>query len=230
VSRILVADDEAAIRKVVRDALEKAGHDVETAIDGEEASRIFEDRGGELDLIVTDLNMPKMGGLELVRRIRRTSSTPVLVLTVRQEEREKVRLLDAGADDYVTKPFGVAELVARARALLRRSDARQGPAPVLKWGDVELDASARIVRRAGAPVHLTPIEFSLLLALASRPGGVWTHKQLLGEVWGTSAGVSTDTLRVHMGSLRRKLEPDPDRPRYIRTEPWVGYRFSPEND
>jgi two-component system KDP operon response regulator KdpE len=230
VSLILVVDDEAAIRKVVRDALEKAGHDVETAIDGEEASRIFEDRGGELDLVVTDLNMPKMDGLELVRRIRRTSSVPVLVLTVRQEEREKVRLLDAGADDYVTKPFGVAEFVARARALLRRADARPASPPVLKWGDVELDASARTVRRAGAPVHLTPIEFNLLLALASKPGGVWTHRQLLAEVWGSSAGVSTDTLRVHMGSLRRKLEPDPNRPRFIRTEPWVGYRFSPEAD
>jgi two-component system KDP operon response regulator KdpE len=230
VSRILVADDEAAIRKVVRDALEKAGHDVETAIDGEEASRIFEEGGGELDLVVTDLNMPKMDGLELVRRIRRTSSVPVLVLTVRQEEREKVRLLDAGADDYVTKPFGVAELLARARALLRRADTRPASPPVMKWGDVELDPSARTVRRAGAPVHLTPIEFSLLLALASKPGGVWTHKQLLAEVWGSSAGISTDTLRVHMGSLRRKLEPDPNRPRFIRTEPWVGYRFSPEPD
>lgn len=229
-SRILVADDEAAIRKVVRDALEKAGNDVETAIDGEEASRIFEDRGVELDLVVTDLNMPKIDGLELVRRIRRTSSVPVLVLTVRQEEREKVRLLDAGADDYVTKPFGVAELVARARALLRRAETRPASPPLLKWGDVELDAAARTVRRGGAPIHLTPIEFGLLLALASKPGGVWTHKQLLAEVWGSSAGISTDTLRVHMGSLRRKLEPDPNRPRFIRTEPWVGYRFSPEPD
>ncbi len=225
-SRILVADDEAAIRKVVRDAFEKAGHDVETAIDGEEASRLFDE--GDFDLVVTDLNMPNLDGLELVRRVRRTSSTPVLVLTVRQEEREKVRLLDAGADDYVTKPFGVAELLARARALLRRTDARPASAPVLKWGDVELDAATRTVRRGGAPVHLTPTEFGLLLALASKPGGVWTHKQLLTAVWGSTAGVSSDTLRVHMGSLRRKLEPDPNRPRFIRTEPWVGYRFSPE--
>ena len=164
----------------------------------------------------------------LVRSIRRTSSVPVLVLTVRQEEREKVRLLDAGADDYVTKPFGVAELLARARALLRRAETRPASPPVVKWGDVELDAAARTVRREGVPVHLTPIEFGLLLALASKPGGVWTHKQLLAEVWGSSAGISTDTLRVHMGSLRRKLEPDPNRPRFIRTEPWVGYRFSPE--
>jgi two-component system KDP operon response regulator KdpE len=224
-SRILVADDEVAIRKVVRDALEKAGHEVETAVDGAEAARLLED--GAFDLVVTDLNMPNLDGLELVRLIRRTSAVPLLVLTVRQEEREKVRLLDAGADDYVTKPFGVGELVARARALLRRADAKPGASPLTRWGDVELDAESRTVRRGGVGVHLTPTEFALLLALASRPGGVWTHKQLLAAVWGSSAGVSSDTLRVHMGSLRRKLEPDPDRPRFIRTEPWVGYRFSP---
>ncbi|MEO8432827.1 MAG: response regulator transcription factor [Acidobacteriota bacterium] len=227
-SRILVADDEVAIRKVVRDALEKAGHEVDTAVDGAEAARLFED--GAFDLVVTDLNMPNLDGLELVRRIRRSSSVPILVLTVRQEEREKVRLLDAGADDYVMKPFGVAELVARARALLRRAEARSGAQPVTRWGDVELDPESRTVKRGGAPVHLTPTEFSLLLALASRPGGVWTHRQLLGAVWGSSAGISNDTLRVHMGSLRRKLEADPNRPRFIRTEPWVGYRFSPEPD
>ena len=227
-SRILVADDEVAIRKVVRDALEKGGHEVETAVDGAEAARLLEE--GAFDLVVTDLNMPNLDGLELVRRIRRTSAVPILVLTVRHEERETVHLLDAGADDYVTKPFGVAELVARARALLRRAETRPGTPPVARWGDVELDADARTVRRGGVAVHLTPTEFSLLLALVSKPGGVWTHRQLLNAVWGTSAGVSSDTLRVHMGSLRRKLEPDPDRPRFIRTEPWVGYRFSPEPD
>jgi two-component system KDP operon response regulator KdpE len=225
-SRILVADDEAAIRKVVRDTLEKAGHDVETAIDGEEAARLFEE--GDFDLIVADLNMPRLDGLELVRRIRQTSSVPVLVLTVRHEERDKVRLLDAGADDYVTKPFGVSELVARSRALLRRAADHRSGEPVSRFGEVEVEPATRTVRRSGSPVHLTPTEYGLLIALLSRPGGVWTHKQLLAEVWGSSAGVSSDTLRVHMGSLRRKLEPEPDRPRYIRTEPWVGYRFTPE--
>jgi two-component system KDP operon response regulator KdpE len=226
VSRVLVVDDEADIRKVVRDALEKSGHDVETAIDGDEAARLFED--GDFDLVVTDLNMPRTDGLELVRRIRRSSGVPILVLTVRHEEREKVRLLDAGADDYVTKPFGVSELVARSRALLRRAGERPEIAPQSRFGDVEVDPEARTVRRAGTPVHLTPTEYGLLLALLSKPGGVWTHKQLLASVWGSAAGVSNDTLRVHMGSLRRKLEPDPDRPRFIRTEPWVGYRFTPE--
>ena len=226
-SRILAVDDEAAIRKVVRDALEKAGHEVETAVDGEEAIALFE--SGDFDLVVTDLNMPKLDGLELVRRIRSKSRVPVLVLTVRQEEREKVHLLDAGADDYVTKPFGVAELVARSKALLRRTGGRADAPPVSRWGDIQLDRESRTVFRGGKTVHLTPTEYSLLIALLSRPGAVWTHRQLMAEVWGTTAGVTSATLRVHMGSLRRKLEADPNRPRWIHTEPWVGYRFTPED-
>lgn len=226
-SRILVVDDEAGIRKVVRDALERAGHDVETAVGGEEALRVLETT--EFCLVVTDLNMPLMDGLELVRRIRQRSSVPILVLTVRQEEREKVRLLDEGADDYVTKPFGVAELVARSRALLRRAETRGGAPALSHWGDIEVDRDSRIVQKGKKPVHLTPTEFSLLETLLSRPGAVWTHRQLLAQTWGTTAGVTNDTLRVHMGSLRRKLEDDPNRPRWIRTEPWVGYRFTPED-
>jgi two-component system KDP operon response regulator KdpE len=226
VSRILVVDDEPAIRKVVRDAFEREGHEVITAIDGEEALGRF-DEGG-IDLIVTDLAMPRLGGLELVQEIRRSGgSVPILVLTVHGEEREKVRLLDAGADDFVTKPFGVAELLARSRALLRRhGSAREA---VTRWGDIELDIEARTVSKRGRKVHLTPIEFSILQALIGRPGAVWTHHQLVASVWGTTAGVSHDTLRVHMGSLRRKLEDDPNRPRWFRTEPWVGYRFSPDS-
>ena len=225
-SRVLVVDDEAGIRKVVRDALERAGYAVETAAEGEEASRLFDGTG--FDLVITDLSMPQMDGLALVEHIRETSRVPILVLTVRQEEREKVRLLDAGADDYVTKPFGVAELVARARALLRRAEERAGAPELSRFGDIEIDREARLVRKAGRPLHLTPTEFSLLTALLSRPGAVWTHRQLLSAVWRSSAGVANDTLRVHMGSLRRKLEDDPNRPRWILTEPWVGYRFSPD--
>lgn len=224
-SRILLADDEPAIRKVVRDALEREGHEVVSAIDGREALDRFDD--GRFDLVVTDLAMPRVDGLELVKEIRRRSPLPILVLTVRNEEREKVRLLDEGADDYVTKPFGVAELVARARALLRRGESARGPA-LSRFGDVEVDADARTVTKAGRPVHLTPIEFSILATMLAKPGAVWTHRQLMAEVWGTSAGVTNDTLRVHMGGLRRKLEDDPNRPRWFRTEPWVGYRFSPE--
>ena len=226
-SRVLLVDDEAGIRKVVRDALERAGHAVETAAEGEDASRLFD--GAEFDLVITDLSMPQMDGLSLVEHIRRTSRVPILVLTVRQEERQKVRLLDAGADDYVTKPFGVAELVARTRALLRRAENRSGTPELSRFGDIDIDREARQVRKAGRPLHLTPTEFSLLTALLSRPGAVWTHRQLLSAVWRNSAGVTNDTLRVHMGSLRRKLEDDPNRPRWILTEPWVGYRFSPDS-
>jgi two-component system, OmpR family, KDP operon response regulator KdpE len=226
-SRVLVVDDDPGIRKVVRDALERAGHEVETAIDGEEASGLLEE--GRYDLIVTDLAMPRKDGRELVRDVRRGSAVPILVLTVHGEEREKVRLLDAGADDYVTKPFGVEELLARARALLRRRESRPGKSILDRWGDIEVDQEARIVRKKGAAVHLTPTEFSLLTTLLSKPGAVWTHRQLLAAVWGTTAGVTNDTLRVHMGSLRRKLEDDSNRPRWIKTEPWVGYRFSPED-
>jgi two-component system, OmpR family, KDP operon response regulator KdpE len=225
-SRVLVADDEAAIRKVVRDALERADLEVETAVDGEEALERFEE--GAYSLVVTDLAMPRRDGLQLVRELRRRSaSVPILVLTVRGEEQEKVRLLDAGADDYVTKPFGVAELVARAKALMRRRETDR-PAEVTRFGDVQVDPDTRSVRKAGKTVHLTPTEYALLQALIKRPGGVWTHRQLLTQIWGTTAGVSNDTLRVHMGSLRRKLESDPNRPKWIRTEPWVGYRFTPE--
>jgi two-component system, OmpR family, KDP operon response regulator KdpE len=224
-SRILVVDDEPGIRKVVRDGLERAGHEVETAVDGEEALGFLEEK--EFDLVVTDLAMPKKGGLELVREIRRTSPVPILALTVRHEEREKVRLLDAGADDYVTKPFGVEELLARVRALLRRRDPRQTSPAQLRWADIVVDLEGHTVEKAGKRVHLTPTEFALLSRLAEKPGAVFTHRQLLTAVWGTTAGVTNDTLRVHMGSLRRKLEDDPNRPRWIRTEPWVGYRFSP---
>jgi two-component system KDP operon response regulator KdpE len=226
VSRILVVDDEAGIRKVARDALERAGHEVETAVDGEDALDFMESK--DFALVITDLTMPRLDGRALVRRIRERSDVPILVLTVRQEEREKVRLLDEGADDYVTKPFGVAELVARAHALLRRGEGRTGAPPLSRFGDVEVDREARIVQKRRKPLHLTPTEYSLLTTLLSKPGAVWTHRQLLAAVWGTTAGVTNDTLRVHMGSLRRKLEDDPNRPRFIRTEPWVGYRFSPE--
>ena len=226
-SRILVVDDEAGIRKVVRDALERADHDVECAGDGEEALPILEN--GSFDLLITDLAMPGRGGLELVRAARKQGATlPILVLTVRQEEREKVRLLDAGADDYVTKPFGVEELVARVRALLRRPGPR-GPHGVTEWADVRVDLEGHRVCRGEREIHLTPIEFALLATFLRKPGAVWTHRRLLAAVWGTTAGVTNDTLRVHVGSLRRKLEDDPNRPRWIRTEPWVGYRFSPEH-
>jgi two-component system, OmpR family, KDP operon response regulator KdpE len=222
-SKILVVDDEAAIRKVVRDALEHEGHAVETAAAGADAVERLE--AGGFDLLITDLNMPGMDGVELVRRVRRFSAAPILILTVRQDERAKVHLLDSGADDYVTKPFGVAELLARTRALLRRNDPKAPTPPLARFSNVTIDRETRTVRKGAVEIHLTPTEYGLLLALVSKPGVVWTHRQLMSQVWGSAAGVTPDTLRVHMGSLRRKLEDDPNRPRFIRTEPWVGYRF-----
>jgi two-component system KDP operon response regulator KdpE len=225
-SRVLIADDDPGLRRVVRDAFERAGHEVEAAVDGNEALELF--RAGAFDLIVTDLAMPGRTGLELTEEIRKSSRVPILVLTVRNEEREKVRLLDAGADDYVSKPFGVEELLARARALLRRGAAEAAAAASARFGDVEVDIESRRIRKGGTEIHLTPTEFALLVEFLKKPGAVWTHRQLLAAVWGTTAGVSNDTLRVHVGGLRRKLEDDPNRPRWIKTEPWVGYRFTPE--
>jgi two-component system, OmpR family, KDP operon response regulator KdpE len=227
VSRILLADDEPGIRKVVRDALEREGHEVDSAIDGRAALERFEE--GSFDLVLTDLAMPNLGGLELVQEIRKRRATvPILVLTVRKEEREKVRLLDAGADDFVTKPFGVAELLARARALMRRRHV-SAPRGAMRWSDIEVDVEARTVRKGGRDVHVTPIELSILRTMVAKPGAVWTHRQLLSAVWGAGADVTNDALRFHMGSLRQKLEDDPGQPRWFRTEPWVGYRFSPED-
>jgi len=224
-SRVLVVDDDPQIRRAVREALAHEGLDTETAADGVEALRRTAET--EFALVITDLSMPNLDGLELVRALRRRSAVPILVLTVRSEEREKVRLLDAGADDYVVKPFGVAELLARARALLRRNPAG-APKSRLRFGDVSIDLENQRVTRADAEVHLSPTEFSLLKTFVGKPGAVWTHRQLIGAVWGGGTGVSNDTVRVHMGSLRRKLESDPNRPRLFVTEPWVGYRFAGE--
>jgi two-component system KDP operon response regulator KdpE len=222
-NRALVVDDDPRIRRAVREALAREGIEVETAADGEEALR----RAAEVDfsLVITDLSMPNLDGLELVRRLRRRSAVPILVLTVRSEEREKVRLLDAGADDYVVKPFGVAELLARARALLRRN-AAGAPQTQVRFGEIAIDLDRQRVTRGGAEIHLSPTEFALLRTFLGKPGAVWTHRQLIGAVWGGGAGVSNDTVRVHVGSLRRKLEQDPNRPRFFITEPWVGYRFT----
>ena len=221
-SRILVVDDDENLRHVVSDALRRDAHEVETAADGRAGLEAF--GGRSFDLVITDYAMPGVDGLELVRRLRGESATPVLVLTVRGEEREKVRLLDAGADDYVVKPFGVSELLARVRALLRRGSAEHAGG-TRKVGDLDVDLEARIIRRGGEEVHLTPIEFELLKTFLSRPGHVWTHSQLVAAVWGGGAGVTNDTVRVQVGNLRRKIEADPNRPRHLITEPWVGYRF-----
>ena len=222
--RILVVDDEAQITRVLRAALAAQAYDVRTANDPHEALRLAEEWSP--DLIITDLMMPEMTGVELCRAVRKKSRTPILVLSVRDQERAKIEVLDAGADDYVTKPFGIQELMARVRAHLRRAPEREVDAPV-EVGDFLVDVAAHSVTVAGRAVHLTPKEFDLLLLFARNAGKVLTHRVLLTSVWGAQSAQQPEYLRVFVGQLRRKLTGDGHK-EYIQTEPWVGYRFMPE--
>src|SRR5450631_3064309 len=221
--RVLVVDDEAQITRVLRTALSAQGYDVRAANDPEEALRLFEEWSP--DLMVTDLMMPGMSGVDLCRRVRRKSATPIIVLSVRDQERSKVEALDAGADDYVTKPFSIQELLARVRAHLRRAPERTTAA--IETGDFVVDANAHSIEVQGRPIHLTPKEFDLLLHLARHAGKVMTHRALLTAVWGGQSAHQPEYLRVFVGQLRKKLENETGR-QYIQTEPWVGYRFIPE--
>jgi two-component system KDP operon response regulator KdpE len=226
-ARVLVVDDEPQIRRVLRLALEAQGFDVRTAADGEAALDLLHDWHPQL--VVTDLSMPVLDGLALTRRIRAVSSLPIVVLSVKGEEAMKVAALDAGADDYVTKPFGMDELLARIRAALRRAaDAGTTGMPArIVSKDLVVDLERRRVTVRGRDVHLTPKEFDLLVHFARHAGKVLTHKALLTAVWGGDYASQTEYLRVFVGQLRRKLEPDPAHPRYLITEPWIGYRFDP---
>jgi two-component system KDP operon response regulator KdpE len=221
--RILIIDDEPQITRVLRGTLTAQGYDVRTANEPEEGLRVFRD--WTPDLVITDLMMPGVSGLDVCRAIRSRGSTPVLVLSVREHERTKVEALDAGADDYVTKPFGVQELLARVRAHLRRAPERATAA--VEAGDFVIDSDAHSVTVQGKPVHLTPKEFELLLHLARHAGKVITHRALLTAVWGAQSAHQPEYLRVFVGQLRKKLEGETGR-QYIQTEPWVGYRFIPE--
>lgn len=223
---ILVVDDEAQITRVLKTTLSSQGYGIRTASDGEEALQLM--KGWAPDLIVTDLRMPNMDGLELCRRIRAESRIPIIVLSVKGEETIKVEALDAGADDYITKPFRVNELLARVRAALRRASTPQQPeTPVVEVGDFRIDIPGRTVQVKSREVRLTPKEFDLLVYLARHPGKVITHRALLGAVWGQNSIEQPEYLRVFVGHLRKKLEPDENAARYIITEPWVGYRFEP---
>jgi two-component system KDP operon response regulator KdpE len=221
--RILVIDDEPQITRVLRAAISAQGYDVRTANDPEEGLQVLRD--WTPDLVITDLMMPGMSGVELTRAIRAHATTPILILSVRDHERSKVEALDAGADDYVTKPFGIQELLARVRAHLRRAPERTAQA--MEVGDFVIDALAHSISVQGKPIHLTPKEFDLLVLLARHAGKVMTHRALLTSVWGAQSAHQPEYLRVFVGQVRKKLEAETGR-QYIQTEPWVGYRFIPE--
>lgn len=226
--RILVVDDEPQIGRVLRTGLKTHGYEVRVAADGVSALETFGD--WPPDLVVTDLSMPNTDGLQLCRNLRAISQLPIIVLSVRGEEGTKVEALDAGADDYVTKPFGMDELLARIRAALRREQAVKADdavSPVLEVGDFRLDLENRNVAVKGTKVHLTPKEYDLMVYLISHPGKVLTHRTLLTAIWGGQSVEQTEYLRVFVGQLRKKIEPQPATPRYILTEPWIGYRFDP---
>src|SRR5579884_4012059 len=223
-ARVLVVDDEVQITRVLRASLSTQGYDVRTANDPEEALRLVQE--WPPDLIITDLMMPGMTGIELARAVRAKSTVPILVLSVRDQERTKIEALDAGADDYVTKPFSTQELLARVRAHLRRAPERDTNQPI-EAGDFRIDPEAHTVTVNGNIVHLTPKEFDLLLHLARNPGKVITHRALLTAVWGAQSAQQPEYLRVFVGQLRKKLGSAPGK-EYIQTEPWVGYRFLPE--
>jgi two-component system KDP operon response regulator KdpE len=222
-AKILVVDDEPQIRRMMRATLTASGYQVEEARTGEEAVTQF--RAFLPDLLLLDLNMPGMGGVATCREIRSASDVPIIILTVRNTEKEKVEALDAGADDYVSKPFGMQELLARIRAALRRTPSEAGPRSFVSK-DLEIDFDNRRVRVRDKNVRLTPKEFELLRHLVVREGKPVPHRELLQAVWGPDYGDETDYLRVFINHLRKKIEPDPAQPRYVLTEPWVGYRFA----
>lgn len=224
-NRILVVDDEPQIRRMLRTSLQSSGYEVVLAADGSEALKMLEQQ--HPDLIITDLAMPAMNGLELTQAVRRLGATPIIVLSVRDTDAMKVSALDEGADDYLTKPFSMPELLARVRAQLRRIPNETPVAARIEAGDFIIDADAHTVEVLSSTVHLTPKEFDLLLLMARAPGKVLTHKVLLRAIWGHAGDDQPEYLRVLVAGLRKKLE-RPEGKRYIQSEPWIGYRFVPE--
>jgi two-component system KDP operon response regulator KdpE len=220
--RILIVDDERQITRVLRTSLQSNGYEVSVANNGMEAYDLF--RSVNPDLIITDLAMPEMDGLELTRAIRRHAETPIIVLSVREQETMKVAALDEGADDYITKPFSMPELLARVRANLRKSSREEPQQAEITVGDLYIDTASRVVRVRGTEIHLTPKEFELLLLLASKPNRVLHHKSLLRSIWGPAGEEQPEYLRVLVAQVRKKLDPA-DSQRYIESEPWVGYRL-----
>ena len=221
---VLIVDDEPQIRRVLLTTLSSHGYTVIEARSGEEALEQL--RTDRADLVLLDVNLPEMSGLDTCREIRRTMDVPIIMLTVRNSERDKVQALDAGADDYVVKPFGADELMARIRAALRRAAPSESLPPFASH-DFQIDFEKRVVTVKGQPVRLTPKEFELLRHLVTNQGKALAHRRLLQAVWGPDYGEETEYLRVFINQLRKKIEPDPHNPCYIHTEPWIGYRFEP---
>ncbi len=220
--KILIVDDERQITRVLRTSLQSSGYEVSVANNGMEAFTLF--KSFAPDMVITDLSMPEMDGLELTRAIRAISEIPIIVLSVREQEPIKVAALDEGADDYVTKPFSMQELLARVRANLRKGLRNEPPPAVMTVGELHIDAATRRVSVSGVETHLTPKEFDLLLQLASNPDRVLTHRQLLRSIWGPAGEEQPEYLRVLVAQLRKKLD-STDSSRYIESEPWVGYRL-----
>jgi two-component system KDP operon response regulator KdpE len=228
VSRILVVDDDPQILRAVRTNLQVRGNEVLTAPNGETALDLLQ--GESVDLLLLDLSLPGIDGQEVIGRVRAWSKVPIVVLSVREQQSEKVRALEAGADDYVTKPFGVAELLARVSAVLRRTGTGREERAVLRFGELEVDLARELVKMNGEPIHLTPTQHRLLEVMVGNPGKLLTHQWLLQKVWGPSYQTESDYLRTFVRQLRQKLGDDPAAPRFIVTEPGLGYRWMPEPD
>ncbi|HXH21341.1 MAG TPA: response regulator transcription factor [Dehalococcoidia bacterium] len=223
-ARVLVVDDEPQLRRAVRRSLDGHGYDVREAEDARSALEAYQHF--RPDVVLLDLMLPDMSGIEVCREMRHMRETPIIVLSVLGDEKAKVQALDQGADDYLTKPFGMDELLARIRVALRRAGAPRASDGAIHIGDLSIDPSRRRVTLAGADVHLTPTEYSLLLYLAGHAGKVLTHPMILRAVWGSEYEGDTHVLRTYINQLRAKLKDDPANPRYIRTDPGVGYRFA----
>jgi two-component system KDP operon response regulator KdpE len=225
-SRVLVVDDDAQILRAVRTGLQARDYEVSTASNGETAlDRLSTE---SVDLVVLDLSLPGMDGHEVIRRLRTFSDVPVLILSVRESQDDKVAALDAGADDYLTKPFAIGELLARMRAVERRAQPEQGAIAVARFGELEVDLAKQLVRLDGQPLHLTATEYRLLEAFVTHPGKLLTHGWLLSRIWGPGYATETHYVRVYVRALRRKLGDDPGQARFIVTEPGLGYRWQPE--
>jgi two-component system KDP operon response regulator KdpE len=225
-ARVLVVDDDPQMLRAVSNALKARDYAVLTASDGESALNLLAD--GQVDLVLLDLGLPGLDGQEVIERLRSWSRTPIIVLSVREAQDEKVAALDAGADDYITKPFAAKELLARMRAVLRRAATNHTELSVLRFDELEIDFARQLVVLKGNPIHLTPTEYRLLEAMATSPGKLMTHRLLLQKVWGPGYGTESNYLRLYVRQLRQKLGDDPARPKWITTEPGLGYRWLQE--